>query len=98
MALRTMGEAKGMDYLRALSKQNIASLSVSARQVLDVPLPVDADAWREGAARLRAAEPGDLAALVGAGGVLTAAHGLSGADAERVVDGWAARLPGRSVS
>jgi iron(III) transport system substrate-binding protein len=35
MALRTMGEPKGMEYLQALSKQNVASLSVSARQVLD---------------------------------------------------------------
>lgn len=33
--LDDMGEAKGMDYLRALRKQNIAGSDVSARQVLD---------------------------------------------------------------
>jgi len=33
--LADMGEQKGMDYLHALAKQNIAGLGVSARQVLD---------------------------------------------------------------
>ncbi|HEX5281881.1 MAG TPA: extracellular solute-binding protein [Micropepsaceae bacterium] len=33
--LDQMGEAKGMDYLRALRKQNIAGADVSARQILD---------------------------------------------------------------
>ncbi len=33
--LDEMGEAKGLDYLRALQKQNIAGVDVSARQVLD---------------------------------------------------------------
>jgi ABC-type Fe3+ transport system substrate-binding protein len=34
-ALRTMGEDKGMDYLRKLSKQGIKSIGGSARAVLD---------------------------------------------------------------
>ena len=33
--LSAMGEDKGMDYLRALAKQNISGLRVAARQVLD---------------------------------------------------------------
>jgi ABC-type Fe3+ transport system substrate-binding protein len=33
--LDQMGEAKGMDYLRGLRKQNIAGSDVSARQILD---------------------------------------------------------------
>ncbi|HWG03640.1 MAG TPA: extracellular solute-binding protein [Beijerinckiaceae bacterium] len=33
--LADMGEDKGMDYLRALAKQNVTSVKVSARQVLD---------------------------------------------------------------
>lgn len=33
--LDQMGEAKGMDYLRALRKQNVAGSDVSARQILD---------------------------------------------------------------
>lgn len=73
------------------------AVKLSARQVLDVPLPVDADAWSEGSAALRSVQPGDLDGLVAAGRVLTAAHGLVGTDAERVVDWWAARLPGRHV-
>ena len=35
LVLKTMGEEKGMEYLHALAKQDIANLSVSARQVLD---------------------------------------------------------------
>ncbi len=35
LVLADMGEQKGMDYLQALAKQNIAGLSVAARQVLD---------------------------------------------------------------
>ncbi len=35
VVLTEMGEDKGMDYLRALSRQNIAGLQVAARQVLD---------------------------------------------------------------
>jgi iron(III) transport system substrate-binding protein len=35
LVLAELGEQKGMDYLRALSKQNIANLKVAARQVLD---------------------------------------------------------------
>jgi iron(III) transport system substrate-binding protein len=33
--LATMGEEKGMDYLRALAKQNVVSVASSGRQVLD---------------------------------------------------------------
>jgi ABC-type Fe3+ transport system substrate-binding protein len=33
--LTDMGEQKGMDYLKSLAKQNIASVNVSARQILD---------------------------------------------------------------
>ena len=33
--LFTMGEEKGMDYLKALAKQNVASVATSGRQVLD---------------------------------------------------------------
>ncbi len=35
VVLAEMGEDKGMEYLRALSRQNIAGLQVAARQVLD---------------------------------------------------------------
>jgi iron(III) transport system substrate-binding protein len=35
MVLKDMGEEKGMTYLRALAKQNIAGVNGSARQVLD---------------------------------------------------------------
>ena len=35
LVLTTMGEDKGMDYLRRFAKQNVAGLTGSARQVLD---------------------------------------------------------------
>jgi ABC-type Fe3+ transport system substrate-binding protein len=35
LVLMAMGEQRGMDYLRALAKQNIAPLTVSARQLVD---------------------------------------------------------------
>ena len=35
VVLTEMGEEKGMEYLRALSKQNITGVQVAARQVLD---------------------------------------------------------------
>ena len=35
LVLNELGEQKGMDYLRALSKQNVSNLKVAARQVLD---------------------------------------------------------------
>ncbi len=35
LVLSELGEQKGMEYLRALSKQNVANLKVAARQVLD---------------------------------------------------------------
>ena len=35
LVLNELGEQNGMDYLRALSKQNVSNLKVAARQVLD---------------------------------------------------------------
>ena len=71
------------------------ALRVSARTVARVPLPVDHDAWAEGARLLRrvpAAAPHERGqALLGAGRVLTAAHGFSGRAAAAVVGWWATR-------
>ncbi len=72
------------------------ALKLSARQVLEVPLPVDCDAWSEGARILRTvAETDDDAErrrrLLAAGRVLTEAHGLVGAEADTVTRWWAAR-------
>ena len=72
------------------------ALKLSARQVLEVPLPVDRDAWSEGARLLRSvAETDDdderRGRLLAAGRTLTDAHGLVGAEAETVTRWWAAR-------
>lgn len=40
--LRTMGEAKGMEYLRKLSQQNLRNINASARAVLDMVIAGDA--------------------------------------------------------
>ena len=72
------------------------ALKLSARQVMEVPLPVDGDAWAEGARLLREVAPavGDderARRLAAAGQVLTEAHGLSAADTAVVFRWWAGR-------
>ena len=72
------------------------ALKLSARQVADVPLPVDREAWAEGARLLRLVGPqfdedARSRALLEAGRVLTAAHDLPSADAAEVLRWWAGR-------
>ncbi len=75
------------------------AIKLSARQVAAIPLPVDRDAWAEGARRLREVaevaavgdEPGATQALAAAGAVLTAAHDLDRGAAEEVLRWWATR-------
>jgi hypothetical protein len=70
-------------------------VKLSARQILEVPLPVDAALWGEVAVRL---EAGDLDAEE-FGRLMTRAHGLPADDP--VVVWWLARLPswcGRPVA
>jgi hypothetical protein len=72
------------------------ALKLSARQVMEVPLPVDCDAWAEGARLLRQVGPavGDderARRLAAAGQVLTEAHGLSAIDTAVVFRWWAGR-------
>jgi hypothetical protein len=72
------------------------ALKLSARQVAEVPLPIDHDAWVEGARHLRlvAIAPDDAERarrLATAGRALTAAHGLSPTAAEAVLRWWAER-------
>jgi hypothetical protein len=72
------------------------AIKLSATQILDIPLPVDAGAWAEGAvlaaAAHRRAQAGDPAgwheALLGLGGAMAAAY-RSGPE---VVDWWSGRL------
>ena len=84
VAERSAGTAMGARALR-----------VSARLVARVPLPVDHDAWAEGARLLRELPPtpseGRSQVLLSAGRVLTAAHGLPPAAAEDVLSWWAQR-------
>jgi hypothetical protein len=72
------------------------ALKLSARQVLEVPLPVDLDAWEEGARLLQggptAGDDGRAARLLAAGRALTAAHALPAGQHDQVVEWWAARL------
>jgi hypothetical protein len=87
----------------ALGRHGGAALSadaikLSARQLLDIPLPVDGSAWARGAACVRQAsraadEVSWHAALVAAGAAMTAAHGLDGQAASEVLDWWRIRLP-----
>ncbi len=75
------------------------AIKLSARQVAAVPLPVDRDAWTEGARLLRAVAEGAAAgddagatrALAAAGAVLTAAHDLDRRAADEVLRWWAVR-------
>lgn len=72
------------------------ALKLSARQVAEVPLPVDREAWVEGARLLRLVAPAadDEArgrALLAAGRVLTVAHDLPAAEADEVLRWWAER-------
>jgi hypothetical protein len=61
------------------------AIKLSARQVLEIPLPVDGGRWTEAAAAL---ERGDL---VEAGRRMTEAYGAG----EGVFDWWHQRLPGQ---
>jgi hypothetical protein len=72
------------------------ALKLSAKQVLEVPLPVDRDLWEQGAAELAlvATTVDDDARrrhLLGAGRLLTAAHRLPPDDADAVLGWWADR-------
>jgi hypothetical protein len=72
------------------------ALKLSARQVADVPLPVDHEAWAEGARLLRLVGPqfdegARSRALLEAGRVLTAAHHLPPSDATEALRWWADR-------
>jgi hypothetical protein len=72
------------------------ALKLSARQVAEVPLPVDRDAWSEGARLLRLVAPAldddaRARALLDAGRVLTAAHDLPGPVGSEVLRWWAER-------
>ena len=76
---------------------NPQALKLSARQVMEVPLPIDRDAWAEGARLLRevAPAPSDeerARCLAAAGRVLTDAHGLSAVGAAEVFRWWAGRV------
>nr|WP_249419663.1 N-6 DNA methylase [Rhabdothermincola salaria] len=78
--------------------RSAGALKLSARQVLRAPLPVDVDAWAEGAALLRSAsQEGSVApgpeAVAAFGRVLIAAHGLEKALAEEVERWWWDRHP-----
>jgi predicted RNA methylase len=72
------------------------ALKLSAKQVLEVPLPVDRDLWEQGAAELAlVAATVEAAArrhhLLEAGRLLTAAHRLPPDEAEAVLTWWADR-------
>ncbi|MDY7102189.1 MAG: N-6 DNA methylase [Actinomycetota bacterium] len=86
---------------RAVSELNGSALSVdairlSARAVLELPLPVDAGAWEDGAARMRAAASATTAVdwrehLTSMGEAMVAAHGHP--DGDDLLDWWVGRLP-----
>ena len=73
------------------------AIKLSARQILEIPLPPDADAWSEGAAAARltheAGRAGDAEAWRGGlerlGRAMSAAYGA----ADEVTAWWSARLP-----
>ncbi|HEY6533320.1 MAG TPA: hypothetical protein VIY72_13505, partial [Acidimicrobiales bacterium] len=71
------------------------ALKLPARQLLEVPLPLDPDAWAEGAALLREVPGADDAArpslLAAAGRTLTAAHALPHQHHDQVLRWWAGR-------
>jgi hypothetical protein len=73
------------------------AVKLAARQVLEVPLPIDDDLWRRAAAALReaarAAPTGpDLDDLTAVGATMCDAYGLPGTTAEQVTAWWRARL------
>ena len=59
------------------------AIKLSARQVLEVPLPVDEPAWREGAAAMAAGR------ILEAGAAMTRAYGST----DDVFEWWRGRLP-----
>ena len=72
------------------------AVKLSARQIAEVPLPVDREAWTAGSAELRlvstATSDVDRAGhLAAAGRLLTAAHDLPSATATQVLSWWSAR-------
>ena len=74
-----------------------AAIKLSARQLLEMPLPRERASWRESADALREAAgetAGDArrAALERFARASCAAHGLAAADADAVVAFWRARL------
>lgn len=74
------------------------TLKLSARQVLELPLPVDEAAWDEGARLAElASTTSDAdewhARLESLADVMTAAYGLVGADAQEVIAWWRGRRP-----
>jgi hypothetical protein len=70
-----------------------AAIKLSARQLLEMPLPSERALWRESAEALReAAGDARRAALERFARVSCAAHGLAAADADAVVAFWRARL------
>jgi hypothetical protein len=73
------------------------AVKLAARQVIDVPLPLDDDLWRDAADRLRtaaASSPGgpSLDELTAVGAAMCEAYGLSPERAEEVTTWWRARL------
>jgi len=72
------------------------ALKMSARQVLELPLPVDEDAWLDGAAafeRVHAAgEDGYAAAVVAYGEAMCLGYGVAGLDREELMGWWLGRL------
>jgi hypothetical protein len=80
---------------------SVSALKVSARQLLDAPLPRDERAWSAGAESLRAASiehrRGDLEAwkhqLVDFALSMNTAYGLDVPEAKVIADWWFVRLP-----
>lgn len=77
------------------------AVKLSSRQVLQVPLPVDDERWREGAAVLAAGSAGHAGSHVASGAsvtaaapILTAAYGITGAAAAGLLRWWEHRLAG----
>ncbi|MPY92156.1 MAG: N-6 DNA methylase [Acidimicrobiia bacterium] len=66
------------------------AVKLSARQVLEVPLPADRGAWDDAAAALRDA-PDSIGSLIGANRTMLRAYGLVGA--EDLLRWWTSRLP-----
>ena len=69
------------------------AIKLSAKQILDVPLPADRAAWSEGAALLRSAA-GELRDPAGFASTMNAAYGLRAR--RELASWWLARLPVRT--